>query len=68
MPNILGICFIQCFHPNILHHYVEFDIRTITTLEELLSARSFGSFISHLVHCHATFLASSSGLYLPFIV
>jgi hypothetical protein len=54
--------------PNILHHYVEFNIHTITTLEKLLSARSFGGFISHLAHCHVTLPTSSSRLGLPFIV
>jgi hypothetical protein len=37
--------------PDILQHYVEFDIRTIITLKKLLVARSFGGSTSHLV-CH----------------
>ncbi len=36
--------------PNILQHYVKFDIHTIATLEKLFGARSFGGSIGHLIH------------------
>jgi hypothetical protein len=54
--------------PNILQHYTKFDTRTIITLEMLFNVGSFGGFINHIVHRHATFLASSGGLSLPFVV
>jgi len=51
-----------------LQHYVEFDIHTITTLKELLGARSFGGSIGQLI-CHlVTFPASLGKLGLPFVV
>jgi hypothetical protein len=71
------LCYAQClsylFHIvlpflGILQHYVEFDIRTIAMLEKLVGARFFGGSIGHLACCHATFLASSGGLNLPFMV
>jgi hypothetical protein len=52
----------------ILHQYVELNTCTITTLEKLLGVGSFDGFISHLVHGYATFLVSSSGRNLPFVV
>jgi hypothetical protein len=47
---------------NILQHYVEFDIRTIITLEKIFGARFFDGSINYLVHCHAIFLVFSNGL------
>jgi hypothetical protein len=35
----------------ILHHYVEFDIRTIVMLKKLLGSRYFDGFVGHLAHC-----------------
>jgi hypothetical protein len=52
----------------ILHHYVEFNTCTITTLEKLFGVGSFDGFISHLVRGQATFLVSSSGRNLLFVV
>jgi hypothetical protein len=54
--------------PNILHHYVEFDIHTIVTLEKLLGAGSFGGSIGHLARRHAILFVFPSGLNLPFVV
>jgi len=54
--------------PSILQHYVEFDTRTIATLEKLLNVGSFGGSINHLAHCHATLLTSLGGFNLPSIV
>jgi hypothetical protein len=39
--------------PNILQHYVKFDIQTIIMLEKLLGAKSFGGSIGHLTCHHA---------------
>ncbi len=44
----------------ILHHYVEFNTCTITTLEKLLGVGSFDGFINHLVCGQAIFLVSST--------
>jgi hypothetical protein len=52
----------------ILHHYVEFNTCTITTLEKLLGVGSFDGSISHLIHGQATFLVFSGRLNLPFMV
>ncbi len=52
----------------ILHHYTKFNICTIVMLEKLLGVGSFDGFIGHLVRCQATFLASSGGLNLLFVV
>jgi hypothetical protein len=52
---LLGIMFPPL---NILQHYIEFDTRTIVTLEKLLGVRSFGGSIGHLAHCQAIFLTS----------
>jgi hypothetical protein len=54
--------------PSILWHYAEFDIYIIITLEKLLGVGSFGGFISHLVCCQTTLLASSGGLGFLFVV
>ncbi len=71
------LCYAQCFgylirtmfpSPSILQHYIEFDIRTITTLEKLLSARSFGVIIGHLACCQATFLVFFNKLDLPSVI
>jgi len=35
--------------PNIVQHYVKFDLHTIVTLEKLLNTRSFSTIIDHLV-------------------
>ncbi len=35
----------------ILQHYVEFVIRTKTTLEKLFGVGSFGGYINYLAHC-----------------
>jgi hypothetical protein len=53
---------------SILHHYVEFNTCTITTLEKLLGVGSFDGSISHFVRGEATFLISSGRLNLPFMV
>jgi len=54
--------------PGILKHYIEFDTRTIITLEKLFGVGSFNGSINDLV-CHQTiFLASSNGVGLLFIV
>jgi hypothetical protein len=53
---------------SILQHYVEFDIRTIITLENLFGARSFSGFISHLTYCQTTLLAFLGGLGFPSII
>jgi hypothetical protein len=47
----------------ILQHYVEFNIRTIITLEKLLGVGSFGGYIGHLARCRTTILTSSSMLF-----
>jgi hypothetical protein len=52
----------------ILQHYVEFNIHTITRLEKLFGAGSFGGYISHLLCRQAIFFASSGKLNLLFIV
>jgi len=54
--------------PCILQHYTEFDTHAIIMLEMLLGAGSFGGSISPLTCRHATLLASSSKLGLPFVV
>jgi hypothetical protein len=36
--------------PNILQHYIDFNINTIVILEKRLGARSFGGSIDHLAH------------------
>jgi hypothetical protein len=53
---------------SIWHHYVEFDIHTIATLEKLLGVGSFGGFISPLVHCQATFPTSLGGFDIFFVI
>jgi len=52
----------------ILHHYVEFNTCTITTLEKLLGVGSFDGFISHLVCGQATSFIFSGEFNLPFVV
>ncbi len=52
----------------ILQDYIKFDTHTITMLEKLLGAQSFGGSISHLTRRQAIFLASSSESNLPFVV
>jgi hypothetical protein len=52
----------------ILHHYVEFNTCTITTLENLLGVGSFDGSINHLVHGQATFFVFSDRLNLLFMV
>jgi hypothetical protein len=54
--------------PNILKHYVEFDICTIVMLEKLISVISFGGFISHLVYHEATLFASLNNFNLHSVV
>jgi len=75
--GMLLLCYAQClsylFHImfpsfSILQHYTKFNIRTIATLEMLLGVGSFSGFIDHLVHRHAIFLVSSSGLNFLFVV
>jgi len=45
----------------ILQHYTKFDTCTITSLEKLLGAGSYGGYINHLTCHHAILLVSSSG-------
>jgi hypothetical protein len=47
---------------NILQHYVDFDTRTIVTLEKVFGARSFGGFINYLVRRQAILLLFLSRL------
>jgi hypothetical protein len=74
---IFSLCYAQRIHyllctmfpfPNILQHYIEFDIHTITMLEKLFGARSFNGFINHLTHHRATLPTSFVGFGLPFII
>jgi hypothetical protein len=53
---------------NILQHYVKFNIHTITTLEKLLGARSFGGSINHLTCRQATLPTSLGRFGLPYVV
>jgi hypothetical protein len=53
---------------SILQHHVKFNICTITMLEKILGARSFGGSINHLTHFQTTFHASSSELNFPSII
>jgi hypothetical protein len=57
---MFSLCYAQCLDylfctmfpfPSILQHHIEFDTRTITTLEKLLGVGSFGGSIGHLAHC-----------------
>jgi hypothetical protein len=51
--------------PNIVQHYVKFNLHTIVTLEKLLGTRSFGTIMDHLV-CHQVILSFSlRGIGLP---
>jgi hypothetical protein len=54
--------------PGILKHYVEFDTRTIITLDKLFGVGSFNGSINDLVCHQAIFLASSNGVGLFSIV
>jgi hypothetical protein len=53
---------------DILKHYIEFDIRTIITLEKLFGVGSFNGSINDLVCHQAIFLASLDGVGLLSIV
>ncbi len=75
--TMISFCYVQCMgyllhimfsSPSILQHYAKFDIYTITTLEKLLSSRSFGGFIGHLTRFQAIFFVSSNRFNLPFVV
>ncbi len=74
---MFSLCYTQCLNYlfrtmfpslSILHHYVEFNTCTITTLEKLLGVGSFDGSIGHLVHCQATFLIALNGLNFHFVV
>jgi hypothetical protein len=67
--TMFSLCFAQRFSyllhtmfPSlgIFQHYVEFNIHTITRLEKLLGAGSFGGYINHLV-CHQATALTFSG-------
>ncbi len=75
--TMFSLCYAHCLgyllhtmfpSPNILQRYVEFNICTITTLEKLFGAWSFGGFMNHLTHHQATIPASSNGFNFPSIV
>jgi hypothetical protein len=54
--------------PNIIQHYVKFNLHTIVTLEKLLGMGSFGTIMDHLV-CHQVILPISlRGISLPLVV
>jgi hypothetical protein len=54
--------------PNIVQHYVKFNLHAITTLEKLLDMRSFDTIMDHLV-CHQIILRTSlRGIGLPLLV
>jgi hypothetical protein len=54
--------------PNIVQHYVKFDLCTIATLEKILHTRSFNTILDHLV-CHQITLPTSlRGIGLPLVV
>jgi hypothetical protein len=71
------LCYARCWgyllhivfpSPSILHHYAEFNTRTIVTLEKLLGAGSFSDSIGHLVRCQVILLVFSGGFSFPSMV
>jgi hypothetical protein len=54
--------------PNIVQHYVKFNLSTIVALEKLLGTRSFNIIMDHLVCCQIILPTSLRGIGLPLVV
>lgn len=54
--------------PNIVQHYVKFDLSTIVALEKLLGTRAFNIIMDHLVSCQIILPTSLRGIGLPLVV